>query len=121
NGHVRILDVVTSNEVDLGAGFEPTWSPDGRFIVFQLPSRYGDGRAGDLVRVPVASPQERSVLLSNVPSFFSFWTLGYIGPAVWLPDSRLIKVNHVAKEISVAHVVDTETGETADLPLRLDR
>jgi hypothetical protein len=40
-GHVKIIDVTTVASEDLGDGFEPTWSPNGKWIAY----RRVDGRA----------------------------------------------------------------------------
>jgi hypothetical protein len=41
NGEVKIIDVVARSSLTVGEGFEPTWSPDGKWIAY----RRRDGRA----------------------------------------------------------------------------
>lgn len=118
DGNVVIHDLESGAETSLGRGREPTWSPDGHFIAFQLPGEKGGRREGDHVVVSVDPPHERTRLLSNSRSLFSFRGLGYWGAAVWLPDSRFLTAVYYPGERGFAHVVDRMTGKTAKLPVR---
>jgi Tol biopolymer transport system component len=101
--HVIILDTVTRKEEDLGEGEDPTWSPDGQFIVFKKPREFGTERAernhGDYILISVDPPRQRTVLLTNDRPFWKLlltcnnW--GYYGPALWSPDSRFLVVQHM--------------------------
>ena len=125
-GHVTIMDTVTRTDIkDLGPGFEPTWSPDGRFIAFQ--ERAERARHSDFVIYATDGPSGPTTLMSNtVPRFFPRRGT-YYGPAVWSPDSQYLKMVYSEPEISSIFygveqyypaVFDRLTGETTKLPFR---
>src|SRR5207244_4020298 len=110
-------------EEDLGRGFSPTWSPDGRFVAFQTPGDRGSKRAGDYVIVQADAPHEKALLLSNARGLFSFWGMGYWGAPLWSPDNRYVNVLNVRSEKAHPHLsavlaVDLRIG--AGVALRLD-
>lgn len=120
---VVILDTTTGGEIDLGAGFDPTWSPDGRFIAFRLPSS-GRDQPGDYVVVDAdaAPPHRRTLLLANRRGWLG--GIGYAGDPLWMPDSRHLIVYHhrgdplIVPRAIQPHLVDRLTGEVARLPFR---
>ena len=118
NGHIIILDSATRSEEDLGRGFWPTWSPDGRFVAFQTPGDRGSKRAGDYVIVQADAPHEKALLLSNARGLFSFWGMGYWGAPLWSPDNRYVNVLNVRSEQAYPYLVDRISGEGTELPLR---
>jgi Tol biopolymer transport system component len=118
DGHVRILDIVTRNQDDLGAGLNPTWSPDGRFIAAQLPGDKKSRRDGDYVLISTEPPYKRSTLLSNARTLLSFRGLGYSGPAIWLPDSRFLVIWYYPGDQGYPYLLDHMTGNLAELPPR---
>ncbi len=117
-GHIIILDSATRSEEDLGRGFSPTWSPDGRFVAFQTPGDRGSKRAGDYVIVQADAPHEKALLLSNARGLFSFWGMGYWGAPLWSPDNRYVNVLNVRSEQAYPYLVDRTSGEGTELPLR---
>lgn len=117
-GRITILDTTTGATSDLGVGFEPAWSPDGRSIAVTLIPEAGGRRLGDHVQISTTPPYERSTLLSNDRSRLSFRVSGYAGPALWLPDGRSLVVWQVVGERVFPCVLDRVTGELARLPPR---
>jgi Tol biopolymer transport system component len=117
-GHVIILDSATRSEQDLGAGMRPTWSPDGRFVAFQIPGGRKSRRDGDYMLVPVDAPNERAVLLSNARRLTLLWGMGYSGAPIWSPDSRYVNILYVPGEQPYPYLFDRITGEGTKLPFR---
>lgn len=113
--HTIILDTVTQAQVNLGPGREPTWSPDGRFIAIQTPQPKTE-RQGDYVLISTEPPYQRTRLLSNRRTPLSFLGLGYLGAALWFPDSRFLMIYHYPGEVGYPYVVDRLAGEVASIP-----
>ena len=117
-GHAIILDTVSGARVDIGPGRSSAWAPDGRFIAVQEPGAAGEIRQGDYVLIQPEHPHQRIKLLSNARRWFSPWRFGYLGPPVWMPDSRLVVVFHQERNQSTPYVLDSQTGEIEKLPPR---
>ena len=116
--HAIILDTVSGTRVDIGLGRSAAWAPDGRFIAVQEPGAPGEIRQGDYVLIRPEPPHQRIKLLSNARRWFSLWRFGFLGPPVWMPDSRLVVVFHQERNESVPYVLDSMTGEIEKLPPR---
>jgi Tol biopolymer transport system component len=117
DGHARILDIATREEIDLGPGLDPTWSPDGRFIAAQIPGVKGAQRHGDYELISTEPPYRRTTLMSNSRTLFALRGIGYAEPAVWSPDSRFLIMRYYPGEQGYPYVVERATGEIAKLPL----
>ena len=117
-GHAIILDTTSRARVDIGRGRTPSWSPDGQFIAVQEHGTPGEIRQGDYVLVRPEPPHERTTLRSNARRWFSPWRFGYLGPVVWMPDSRLVIVFHQERNQAVPYVLDRVTGEVEKTPER---
>ena len=117
-GHAIVLDTVTGARLDIGPGRRAAWAPDGRVIAVQEPATPGDAREGDYVLIRPDPPHQRTKLLSNARRWFSASRLGYLGPAVWMPDSRFVVVFHQERNESVPYVLDSMTGQVEKLPPR---
>ena len=110
--HVIMLDTAADTEEDLGPGVEPTWSPDGRFIVFKEPySGPTSRKEGDYFIFDVAT-RSRSVLFANSNQA----KRRFLGPANWSPDSNFLVVRRVRGEVSDFYVVDRRGGNPEKLP-----
>jgi hypothetical protein len=127
--HVIILDTVTRMEEDLGEGENPTWSPDGRFIAFKEPWEIGTERSkkneGDYILISADPPRKRTILLKNDRPFWNSLLMtdipvGYVGDALWSPDSRFLLVHRLERLLSpnggVLYVLDRMTGEIEKAP-----
>jgi dipeptidyl aminopeptidase/acylaminoacyl peptidase len=125
DGRITVLDTISRQEVDLGVGSEPTWSPDGRWIAVKEP-RPRDSRRrtsnGDYFLVAAEPPHERVLLLSNPRPWPARWwrpdyyILGYFDPMTWFPDARYLTVQHNRGEDSDRYLLDRATGEVGRMP-----
>jgi len=115
--HARILDILSREEIDLGPGLDPTWSPDGRFIAARLPGVKGKERNGDYELISTEPPYGRTTLMSNSRTLFALRGIGYAEPAMWSPDSRFLIMWYYPGEQGYPYVVERATGEIAKLPL----
>jgi hypothetical protein len=116
--HAIILDTVSGMTIDIGPGRRPAWSPDGRFIAVQERGVPGEIRQGDYVLIQPDPPHHRSLLLSNARRWYSPWRFGYLGPPVWMPDSRFVLVFHQEWGRSAPYVLDRTTKEIEKIPGR---
>lgn len=117
-GHAVILDTVSGSAVDIGRGRTAAWSPDGQFIAVQEHGAAGEIRQGDYVLIQPDPPHQRTKLLSNARRWFSPWRFGYLGPPVWMPDSRFVLIFHQESNQSVPYVFDRATKEIGKMPSR---
>lgn len=113
--HAVIHDTATGAETDLGPGFDPTWSPNGRFIAVRVPNA-GERRPGDYVVIDAEPPHRRTLLLSNSPTLFSWGGPRYLGDALWLPDSDGVFVYRYRRDVGTPHIVRRTTGEVTKMP-----
>lgn len=116
--HAIILDTVSGARLDIGPGRSPAWAADGQFIAVQEPGPPGEMRSGDYVLIRPDPPHQRTKLLSNTRRWFSMSRLGYLGPAVWMPDSRFVIVFHQESNEAVPYVLDRTTGKVDKIPGR---
>ena len=125
DGRIIVLDTILRQEVDLGVGSEPTWSPDGRWIAVKEP-RPRDSRRGtsdgDYFLVAAEPPHERVLLLDNPRTWPARWwrpdyaTVGYFGPLTWFPDGRYLTVERHRGEDTDRYVLDRAMGEVGRMP-----
>jgi hypothetical protein len=113
-GYVTIFDVASREQMEIALGIEPAWSPDGTCIVALRPRLWGDSGVGDDFFLISANPPYRQtdLLRAKRPVGGAF-----NGPAVWLPDSKLLVIGYTGPfELSSRFVLDRSTGHTAELP-----
>lgn len=125
DGRITVLDTISRQEVDLGVGTEPAWSPDGRWISVQEPRPRDTRRRtsdGDYFLVAAEPPNERVLVLANPRSWPARWwrpdyaTVGYFGPLTWFPDGRYLTVERHRGEDTDRYVLDRAMGEVGRMP-----
>jgi Tol biopolymer transport system component len=115
NGYVTILDLATREHKEIAFGAQPAWSPDGKSIVIVKHVLWGDrGSGNDFFLISAEPPYQQTVLFEGRRRFFGNT---FYGPAVWLPDSRLLVIVYVDFwERSSRYILDRTTGHVVELP-----
>jgi Tol biopolymer transport system component len=116
-GRMRMLNLQSGVEVDLGPGQEPTWSRDGTQIAFRLDI---DHSFGGYWLVSPEEPSDRGSILSNSPSLTDQLAFRgpFVGPAIWSPDGKYLLLSRLVGlgEFQRPYVLELATRNVEALP-----
>jgi dipeptidyl aminopeptidase/acylaminoacyl peptidase len=112
--HVQVQDRASGEQIDLGIGWAPAWSPDESAIAFVQVTDEPAGGPADGARVAVASVQGWQVrTLTGIidPDFAQFGDVARLPLVQWTRDGTAIYWLDAAG----AHIVDVASGRALDL------
>ena len=105
-GNIRIIDLQSRKRKKLDKGWEPTWSPNGRYIAY---AAEGGGNPGFII-YDLQTDRKESILAGK-------WILGGL---IWSPDSRYLVHTRASRgfwDYVVAFLGETRYGDLYVLDL----